>query len=237
MNELLWCGMLLVNFGGILLVYRRFGPVGLYAWMAMACIVANIQVVKVVEIFGLTATLGNIVYASSFLATDILSENHGKKAAGRAVHIGFFSLVMMTILMNMALWFEPAAADFSQKALETIFGFMPRIVLASLSAYLLSQWHDVAAFHFWKRIRPGRRYLWLRNNASTMISQLIDTTVFCTIAFAGVFEPREFWSIFITTYVLKFVVAALDTPFVYLARTIHDRGLITDTRVSPATPM
>jgi len=225
LNELLWIVMLLVNFGGILLIYRWQGKIGLYAWMAMACIVANVQVIKVIRLFGVTATLGNIVYASSFLATDILSENHGRRDAGRAVQIGFFSLVMMTVLMNLALWFRPDPSDFAQKSLDTIFGFMPRVALGSLAAYAISQWHDVVAFHFWKRIRPEKKFLWLRNNASTMVSQLLDTTVFCTIAFAGVFPARVFWNIFITTYVLKVVVAALDTPFVYVARTMHDRGV------------
>lgn len=226
MNEGLWVVMLLANFGAILLAYRLFGRTGLYAWMAIACIVANIQVVKTVNLFGLTATLGNIVYASSFLATDILSENHGRKDAARAVQIGFFALVMMTVLMILALWFRPDPSDFAQKSLKTIFGFMPRIALASLAAYLLSQSHDVVAFHFWKRLRPEPRFLWLRNNASTIVSQLLDTTVFCTIAFTGVFPAAVFWKIFLTTYVLKFVVAALDTPFVYAARSLHDRGLI-----------
>jgi len=225
-NEGLWALMLLVNFGAILLAYRLYGRTGLYAWMAIACIVANIQVIKVIKLFGITATLGNIVYASSFLATDILSENHGRKDAARAVKIGFFALVTMTVLMNLALWFRPDPADFADKSLRTIFGFMPRVALGSLTAYLLSQSHDVIAFHFWKRLRPERHYLWLRNNASTIISQLLDTVVFCTIAFAGVFPWPVFWKIFLTTYVLKFVVAALDTPFVYFARSLHDRGLV-----------
>ena len=222
MNELLWAGMLLANFGAILLLYRMYGRTGLYIWIPIACIVANIQVVKTISLFGQTATLGNIVYASSFLVTDILSENYGKRSANRAVAMGFFSLIMMTLLMNVALIFKPDPSDFAQESLQTIFGFMPRIVLGSLTAYGLSQCHDVAAFHFWKRLLPGKRFLWVRNNASTMVSQLIDTTVFCTIAFAGVFQRTVFWDIFWTTYVIKWLVAVLDTPFVYLARHMHE---------------
>ena len=228
MNEMLWLCMLLANFGAILLAYRFFGRVGLYAWMPIAGIVANIQVIKTVSLFGVTATLGNIVYATSFLATDILSENHGRREATRAVRIGFFALVVMTLLMSLALRFKPDPSDFSQKSLETIFGYMPRVVLASLTAYLLSQFHDVHAFHFWKGRYPAKRFLWLRNNASTMVSQLIDTCVFCSIAFIGVFPRDVFWKIFWTTYVLKFVVAALDTPFVYMARSMHDRGVVSE---------
>ena len=84
-NELLWIVMLLLNFAGILVMYRLFGRIGLYAWVPIAVIIANIQVIKTVQLFGLTSSLGNIVYATSFLATDILSENYGKKDAGKAV--------------------------------------------------------------------------------------------------------------------------------------------------------
>ena len=99
------------QFRSILIIYRFFGKLGLYIWIPIAAIVANIQVMKYVELFGLTATLGNIVYASSFLVTDILSENYGRKHANRAIAIGFVSLVAMVVLMNVALLFEPDAAD------------------------------------------------------------------------------------------------------------------------------
>lgn len=229
MNELLWLLMLAVNFTAILFVYRLYGKTGLYVWIPITTIVANIQVVKTIELFGMTATLGNIVYASSFLVTDILSENYSKRDAKRAVAIGFFSLIAMTFLMNVALWFRPAPDDFAHEALAVIFGIMPRIAVASLIAYLLSQYHDVHAFHFWKKAFPGDKTLWLRNNASTMISQLIDTAVFCTIAFLGVFPWGVFWQIFWTTYILKWLVAAADTPFVYLARRMHTRNAVNET--------
>ncbi len=127
MNELLWLTMLITNFVLILVAYRLFGRIGLYAWVPLAAVVANVQVVKLVEFFGIAATLGNIVYASSFLVTDILSENYGKNEAKRAVYVGLFSLVAMTMLMNLALVFTPASDDFAQDSLVTIFGFMPRI--------------------------------------------------------------------------------------------------------------
>lgn len=220
-NELLWIIMLLANFALILALYRVFGAVGLIAWMAIAGVIANIQVVKTVEIFGLTATLGNIVYASSFLATDILSEKYGKAPARVAVWTGFATLVSATLLMSIALWFRPAESDTAQGALETIFTVLPRITLASVAAYLLSQLHDIWAYQFWRRHFPGRRRIWIRNNLSTMVSQLVDTLVFTTIAFLGVFPWPVFLEIALTTYLLKWLVAALDTPFVYLAGSIR----------------
>lgn len=226
MNELLWAGMLLANFGAVLLAYRLYGRLGLYIWIPISVIVANIQVIKAVNLFGLDATLGNVVYATSFLVTDILAENYGRKDATRAVGIGFFALLAMTGLMSLALRFIPSEADFAQESLTTIFGFMPRIAAASLIAYLVSQYHDIWAFFFWKQRRPTTRFLWLRNNASTMVSQLLDTAIFTTIAFWGVFEGNVFWQIFWSTYLLKWIVAALDTPFVYLAKWLKDKGHI-----------
>ncbi|HRZ78067.1 MAG TPA: queuosine precursor transporter, partial [Bacteroidales bacterium] len=178
------------------------------------------------ELFGLAATLGNVVYATTFLVTDILSEKYGRKEANRAVWIGFFSLISMTLLMNLSLLFQPMDDEYSRNAHESlslIFGVMPRIVLASLTAYFISQRHDVWAFHFWMRLFPGRGKLWIRNNLSTMVSQLIDSLIFTFIAFYGVFEWPVLMEILLTTYLLKWIVAAMDTPFVYLATKIKPR--------------
>ncbi len=227
-NEILWLAMLLANFLLIILAYKLFGKWGLIMWIPISVIVANIQVIQTVELFGLVATLGNIVYASSFLVTDILSENYGKEEAKKAVWIGFFSLIAMTLLMNLALAFLPLAGDefaaTAHSATSTIFSLMPRIAVASLAAYFLSQRHDVWAFHFWKNRFPKNSQLWLRNNLSTMVSQLIDSIVFVLIAFWGVFETSVLAEIFITTYLLKFVVAAADTPFVYWGKGIFKTG-------------
>jgi queuosine precursor transporter len=226
MNELLWFAMLLVNFLSILLFYRIFGKTGLYVWIPIAVIVANIQVLKLVELFGISATLGNIVYATSFLVTDILSENYGKKSAAKAVLIGFMSLIASTLLFQGALWFTPAGDDWAQESLSAIFGFMPRIALASLIAFGASQLHDVWAYDFWKKKWPSVKFIWLRNNASTMISQLLDSVVFTFIAFAGVFPLPVLLEILISTYFIKWIVAAADTPFIYWASSLKRNGKI-----------
>lgn len=228
MNELYWIIMLLVNFAAILISYRLFGRLGLYIWVPIAAIIANIQVTKTIELFGFEATLGNIVYATSFLVTDILSENYGKKEATKAVAIGFFSLIIMTVLMQLALLFAPSSSDFAHGSLQTIFSIMPRIAIGSLAAYGISQTHDIWAYSFWKRKRPSQRYIWLRNNLSTMVSQLIDTLVFTLIAFYGVFPTAVLIEICLTTYLLKWLVAALDTPFIYLATGWKEKGVIRD---------
>lgn len=218
--------MLLLNFGAILVVYRLFGKVGLYIWIPIAAITANIQVLKTVELFGLTATLGNIVYATSFLVTDILSENYGKRDAQKAVAFGFFSLIALVALMNLALLFRPHESDFAHPHLTAIFTLLPRVTAASLVAYAVSQMHDVWAYHFWKKRFPSTRAIWIRNNLSTLVSQAIDSVVFTAGAFLGVFPLPVVLEIALTTYLLKAIVALLDTPMVYVARRWKDRAIV-----------
>ena len=225
-NEQLWVVMLVLNFVVILGVYRFFGRSGLYAWLPISVIIANLQVLKTVELFGITASLGNIVYATSFLATDILSENYGKKDAARAVGIGFVALLSLTLMMSLALLFDPSPIDFAQESMANLFTLLPRIAAAGFIAYLVSQVHDVWIYALLKKRRPQRRWIWLRNNLSTMISQAIDSVIFVTIAFAGVVPRREFLQIVLSTYLLKWLVAAADTPLVYLAALWYRRARI-----------
>jgi len=219
MFNVLW-GVLfvIVNFALFLACYRLFGKNGLYAWIGAATVLANIQVVKTIEIFGIVATLGNTIYATIYLTTDLLNEKYGEKEARKAVWFGFFTLVMSMILMQMVLKFVPQESDISQEALETIFGLMPRLALGSLTAYFVSQFLDVRLFSKLKKAYPGRNQLWIRNNGSSLLSQLVDTLVFASIAFAGVYSWSVWWQIVLSTYLLKFIVSAASTPVIYMAR-------------------
>lgn len=220
-NELIWIFSALVYFTLLTLIYRIFGRSGLFVWIGMSTVVANIQVLKMVELFGITATLGNILYGTIFLATDIINEQHGKKEARKAVWLGFFTLLSMTLIMQIALLYTPADSDVAHDSLETIFDLVPQVAIGSLLAYIVSQSLSVHIFH-WFKVKTAGRFLWLRNTLSTMISQLIDSTIFCVIAFWGVLTTDlAVWiQIYLSTYFIKFIVAALDTPFIYLARSI-----------------
>lgn len=221
-NELLWFIFMGVTLLLAVVIFWLWEKEGLYALISISTFVCNIQVIKLVKLFGLTSTLGNVVYGSIFFSTDILSEVYGKKEARKGVWIGFFTLLMATLSMQFALGFKPDPEDFMNPHLLKIFGFLPRVVFASFTAYLLSQHHDVWAFHFWKKKTRGK-FLWLRNNLSTMVSQFIDTLTFCFLAFWGVFPLEVFWQILITTYFFKWIVAGVDTPFIYLARNLAQR--------------
>lgn len=222
---------MLVTFVIQILAYRFFGKNGLYAWIAVAIIIANIQVMKTIGFFGLVTAMGNIIYGTTFLTTDILCENYSKKEAKKAVWIGFFMLIAVTIIMQITLLFVPHESDTLSPALNQIFGLLPRITIASLTAYLISQFHDVWAFMFWKKLCKGK-HLWIRNNLSTMTSQLLDNVIFTWIAFVGffglfgwgrVFDWGIIFQIFIVSYVMKWVVAIFDTPFVYLAKKLKNK--------------
>ncbi|HNX75690.1 MAG TPA: queuosine precursor transporter [Candidatus Rifleibacterium sp.] len=221
-NNYIWVILLITNYFLLTLSFRLFRLPGLFAWVALSSVLANIQVVKTVELFGLVTTLGNIVYGTSFLATDIISECYSKEEAHKAVKIGMFSLVATTIIMQICLWFAPHASDIAHGALSTIFSIMPRIAMASLTAYCVSQNFDVWFYHYLWRKFPDR--LWVRNNGSTMTSQLIDNIIFTFLAFYGVFESNILLQVFTSTYLLKWIVALCDTPVIYWARSFHRRN-------------
>lgn len=215
-NNLLGMMSVLISLSLTVLVFRVSGRDGLYAFVVAAVIIANIQVTKTVVLFGLTATLGNVLYGCMFLATDILSELFGAREARRCVWMGFAAMVLAVVWMQLALLYMPGPSDWAHDSLSTIFGLMPRVAAGSLVAYLVSQHHDVSAFQFWRR-KTGGRLLWLRNCASTMVSQAIDSVLFCFIALWGVYSPDVWLQILVTTYLFKWTVALLDTPFMYLA--------------------
>lgn len=213
--------MSLVSLGFVLLAFR-LGKAYLIGMIVACAILMNIFVVKGMYLFGLAATGGNILYASIFLATDILGEYWGKKAAHKAVMIGFFASVFFLISSQFILNFVPADFDIAQSAFKTIFTLTPRIVIGSMIAYLISQNLDVWFFIKIKE-KTGGKHLWLRNNASTWTSQLVDSIIFTVIAFAGVY-PHIF-QLILFTYIIKVIVAFLDTPFIYLSRQLKPREL------------
>lgn len=222
MNEILFFITLLLNFSGILLAYKFFGKMGLYCWVAFATVMANIEVVKSVDIFAMSLTLGNVIYGTSFLVTDILGEMYGAKEARKAVYIGFSSMVIFTMFTQINLLYIPNEADFASEAMNTLFSITPRLCIASMIAYLVSNLLDT---FFFDRLRSKYKALWIRNNGSTLCSQLIDTVIFTTIAFVGIFPMKVVLELFVTTYLIKVLISVCDTPFLYVAKKMRkDNG-------------
>lgn len=180
--------------------------------MAALVVMANIFAVKIVSFGPFTVPAGVIVFSMTFLITDILSEKWGKAQAKKAVWVGFYANIVFVISVLIVINWPAAsfAIEISDKFKE-ILTLTPRIAIASFLAYIVSQNHDVWAFHFWKNKTKGK-HLWLRNNASTIISQLIDSVIFITIAFYGVFPVLP---LILGQWVVKIIIALLDTPFMY----------------------
>ena len=221
-NNLIFILTVLVYLGSVLLLYKFFGKSGLYAFAIFGTLLGNIAVCKCVDIFGLATTAGNVLYAATFLVTDILSEKYGKKEASRAVAYSFTIMVLWLAGTQLILSFEPNANDYIDSSLKVVFGLVPRVTAGSLAGFIVSQNLDVFLYHaIWKKTGSDKTRLWLRNNGSTLISQLVDTVIFTFVAFWGVYPQNVFFSILITTYLFKAIVAILDTPFMYLSRKIR----------------
>jgi uncharacterized integral membrane protein (TIGR00697 family) len=217
-NNLLFLIATLGVLSFVLLTFR-LGKEWLFAYIAVVSVLINIFVMKGIVLFGLAVTGGNILYASIFLSTDLLHEHYGRAEAKKAVMIGFFASLFFLVSSQFILRFNPADYDIAQPAFETLFSLAPRVVIASLIAYLISQNLDVFLFEKIKAI-TGEKYLWLRNNGSTIISQLVDSLIFTTIAFAGIYP---LWEMVVFTYIIKVTVAFLDTPFIYLSKIIKPK--------------
>ena len=226
MNEFFIILTLLISFGGTVLFFKLFGKSGLYAWIGITAVFANIEVTILVNAFGMEQTLGNTLFASSFLATDILSEIYGKKTADKGVIIGIFTTVLFIILSSLWVRYIPSKNDWAMTSIKTLFSNTPRILCASLAGYAISEILDVWLYHKWwnlteKKSGDSKKFLWFRNNFSTLISQFVNIVLFNFIAFLGIYEFKNLMTITVACYLIYVITSLLDTPFVYLARKIY----------------
>lgn len=232
--ELLLVAQALLCFGSILLLGRLFGAAGLYLYIAVAIIAANVEVLKAVQfsVYDHPVAMGMVLFGSTYLATDMLAEHYGREAARKGVFLGFAAYLLFTVLMIVSLGFTPLTADQAGEAMAwalpmhdhmaALFMPAPALFAAGMTAYLTSQLFDVWVY---QRIRgaTGGRHLWLRNTGSTALSSLVDNIVFSVLAWV-VFAPEPVgWEALIFTYILgtyllRLALAVLDTPFMYLSR-------------------
>ena len=173
--------------------------------------IASVLANKIIDVFGLFVPAGVLAYTMTFLMTDAISEIWGKETAKRTVFGGFIGLIAVLLFIQISLVWPKAPFWKQEAAYQTIMGSTSRIIIASFIAYLVSQFHDVWAFHFWKKITGGR-HLWLRNNFSTAVSQFIDSSLFITVAFYGVMPV---WPLIWSQWLVKLAIAFLDTPIIY----------------------
>ena len=227
-NEINLILSLLITYGMVVVMFRIFKEQGLYLWTIVATIAANIEVMIVINAFGMEMTLGNILFASTFLVTDICSEIYGKKVAQKSVYMGIATSILFVMISQSWLLYQPSDTDWVMPSIKAIFSNTPRMMITGIVVYAIVQMLDVWAYHKWweftkKKFGDEKRFLWLRNNGSTIISQLLNTILFTWGAFAGMYDTKTLVSIACSSYIIFIVTSLADTPFVYLARKIHEK--------------
>lgn len=162
-------------------------------------------------------SVGILPYPITFLITDIISEIFGKKSANQVVVAGIFaSFFSIGILLLAGAVPAIESSPIDNATFQKVFALSPLAVLASMIAYLSAQFVDIRIYHFWKNLTQGK-HLWLRNNFSTFASQIIDsTTVILLLCSFQVLPWELFWGLVISSIIFKILVAAIDTPFLYL---------------------
>jgi uncharacterized integral membrane protein (TIGR00697 family) len=191
---------------------RELFPLLLLSGIFCACLVAAaVLATKIVSIGGFSVPAGVLAYCITFVCADVISEIWGRRCANMVVLAGFVGLGLTFLLVQLALRLPAAPFWNQEEAFRGVLGMTPRIIAASLTAYVLSQFHDVWLYTLLKDRMRGR-HLWLRNNLATMLSQLIDSVVFIVIAFYGVMPVG---SLILGQWAVKAVLALCDTPLVY----------------------
>lgn len=216
LNELLLIGSGVLAYFCVALVGKLFGKTGLIAWIGISTILANIAVTKQVGMFGVDVTLGNIMFSSTYLATDILTEAYGHKTARKAVYIGFVSAVVFVVFGIVVNAYKANGFDFVSEPLNTILSFSVRTTSVSIVCFFLSNLADVYIFQKFRE--KSTKNLWLRNNVSTILCNCLENFVFIFAAFLGIYDAATCFSIAICTCVVETICGLLDTPFVYLGR-------------------
>jgi len=212
---ILWILFTLLLVSSSAIIAKKYGPEYIMGMFAGLVVISNILANKIVMFYTFAVPAGIIVYSSTFLLSDMLCEFYGKKAAKKAVWSGFLANIVLVVSIYIAINWTSASFWTNQDAFVKTLGLTYRIVIASLIAYLLSQFHDVWLFNFLKK-KTKNKFLWLRNNTSTIISQLIDSIVFVVIAFYGVIP--NILQLILGLWVVKIIIALLDTPFMYAVK-------------------
>lgn len=216
MNIVLGIISIIATFSIVVCMEKMFKKEGLYVWISIATIMANILVCKSIDILGLTASLGNVMFASIFLATDILSEKYDVKDSRKAVMLAIVSQIIFILATTLAVSYIPSKTDVSHESMKTLFSINVRVSISSIVMFGASNMLDIYLFEKLKKKFPKR--LWLRNNISTIISNCLENYFFVFFAFVGIYDYSTILSIATTTSILEIIIAICDTPFMYISK-------------------
>ncbi len=228
----IWFLQILFCYFSILFALKFFGKIGIYVYVAIAIILANIQVLKVINFpfFPEPMALGTILFISIFLCTDILNEYFDKKSATKCLYLGISAYLFSTILMFLTISLKPIDPSLNEawawsfdmhKAIQTIFLPQFPIITASIFAFFLSQKIDIFIFSYLKNKDNSK--LWFRNNVSTITSQFVDNLIFSILAFNLLSSnPVPIIDLIVSygigIYIIRIVLSIFDTFFIYLAK-------------------
>jgi len=222
-NELILFIEVIVVFSALILTKKFFGKVGVMAWVCVASVMANIITAKNADVFGLSTAMGTVLFASTFLATDILSECYGAKFARKSVFMGAASTLLFIVCSQIALLYTPNFIDYANESMTVLFGLNLRISISSIVMYLIANLVDVWLFEKIKNKTNGKM-LWLRNNVATIVCNCAENFFFIFFAFVGIYSMSDIFIIALSTSVIEAIVGICDTPFIYLARKVVDKN-------------
>lgn len=216
MNIILGFINVIVIFSLVVLIEKLFKKEGLYVWISIAVIFANLVVGKAINILGFTTTLGNTLFASTFLATDIMTEKYSKEDAKKGIYISIFSGITFIIVTQLTLLFKASSNDIVNESMNVLFGVSIRTFIASMVMFFISNMMDIHIYNKLKEKYPNM--LWFRNNVSTIICNCLENFFFVLFAFLGIYDINIILSIALTKTVIEIVIAICDTPFIYLSK-------------------
>ena len=228
--EWLWVLTVFYDLFIVIGLFYFFGRSGLYIAVILGIVLGNLQGGKVsdLEVFGYTFTvsMGAIMYSGIYFATDLINEKYGRAFANEAVILGAIANVVVMLTLVLSTYYLPSeiakSSDAVHEAISTLAYYSPWFVIGSLTAYLISQTFDVWMFHKLKVLTNGK-YLWLRNNVSTLSSQALDTLIYTFVwVLAGDMTFIVALSIALTKYIFKIFIALLDTIFIYLVKDVRN---------------
>ena len=216
MNERLLLIEIVTVFLLLLVVKKFFGKNGVLAWIPLVTVIANILTAKNATIFGMNTALGSVLFASTFLAMDILTECYGVRDAKRGVLLGLFGVIVFMICSQIALYYQPSPIDYASTAMSDLFTLNFRVNLASVIMYLIANMGDVFLYEKLRQKTQGKK-MWLRNNVSTIFCNCVENFMFVLFGFYGLYDFSQCMSIACSISLVEALVGICDTPFLYLA--------------------
>lgn len=224
-NEFVFLTVVIINLA-VLLFAWRLGKNWLMMLIVITYLINSLIIGKTFDLFGFSATLSAITYSSIFIGTDILTEHYGKRAGYRVVWMGFFAAIFLVWMEQVALYVTgtPGTEEI-HAAMETLFATSVSFFAVSLLTYIIAQRFDIWLYHFIHGLTKGR-YLWLRNNLSTILSQALSGIVFGAFAWMLEIFPRDqLVEVMVIAYLMNLAIALFDTPVIYLSYWVRGRSL------------